>query len=64
MANTLRIAPARVRFVDHELECNRLRTYGHRATCLTCGWTHVYRTVREARAQLADHKLETHGSTD
>ena len=51
-------------FVDRDLNCFRLRTFGHRATCKRCGWTKVYSSPREAAAQLADHKYAAHGSTD
>ena len=60
MANTARIHPARVMFVDRDLDCFRLRTYGHRASCPVCGERIRGASVAEVRVKLAVHDRDVH----
>lgn len=63
MANTARIHPARVMFVDRDLDCFRLRTYAHRASCPVCGERIKGVSPAEVRAKLAAHDAAEHGGT-
>jgi hypothetical protein len=55
MPHHVKVVPVRVRRYDAELDCDKSRIVGYRATC-SCGWRGTVRpTVRGARADHREH---------